>query len=66
MNTAKNKAVRLANESLQEMLRRIGPYLPKPPKAEHIKPAKWEVVSEGTFPPMPSPKQHRATKKTCT
>ena len=66
MNREKGKAVKLATQSLQEMLRRIGPFLPKPPKSKHVKPPKWEVMSEGTFPSMPLPKQGQGAKETGT
>jgi hypothetical protein len=65
MRNAKSNTIKAASESLQEMLRRIGPFLPKPPKSVNIKPPQWEVLSEGTFPPMLLPKKRKVAKKTC-
>jgi hypothetical protein len=63
MSTANKKSVKSATESLQEMLRRIGPFLPKPPKPEPKEHKTWETISEGTFPPMPIPKCKNCDKK---
>jgi hypothetical protein len=63
MSKQNTKAMKSATESLQEILRRIGPFLPKPPKPEQKQLRTWETISEGTFPPMPSPKCKVSDKK---
>lgn len=46
--------LRLAKDSLDDIMKRIGPFKPKPPKAREKEEKKWRVVIEATFPPTPS------------
>ncbi|HLB73260.1 MAG TPA: hypothetical protein VJJ98_04525 [Sedimentisphaerales bacterium] len=52
----KNKPNRLdpARQSLNEILQRIEPYIPKTPKINKEKPRGWKIVGNGTLPPLNS------------
>ena len=64
MNQKKNnKNMRHATKSLKEILRRIEPYVPKPSELEPERPPKWEVVTEGAFPEMPSSGRKQAASR---
>lgn len=53
MTQANEEELKSAQESLDDILRRIGPFRPKPPKAKPAEKKEWRVVTEGTFPPYP-------------
>jgi len=63
MNKQNSRTIKSATESLQEILRCIGPFLPKHRKPEQKQCKTWERISEGTFPPMPYPKCKVPEKK---
>jgi hypothetical protein len=63
MRPNKNKRMKIAGESLEEMLRRIAPFLPKPPKIEKEEPKKWEFKVEGVVPWPPSAEAECKKKK---
>ncbi len=50
----KRKIIEPAQQSLDKILRRIEPYLPKTPKVEQKKPRQWKIVGNGTLPPLNS------------
>ncbi len=54
----KDKKIEQAKESLEEILRRIGPYMPKTPKSEPTKERQWKM-SKGTI--YPNPKHNQVT-----
>jgi len=43
-----------ARESLEDILRRIKPYMPKKPQGKPEEPKEWHPVDSHTFPPMSS------------
>lgn len=52
MKTHKDKKIQEAFDSLEEIVKRIKPYMPKVPKAEPKKEQQWGV-SKGTLPSAP-------------
>jgi len=50
----KNKSLKSAKESLDDILRRIGPFRPKTPKAAPTQKREWQMVTEVGFPPCPT------------
>lgn len=50
----KRNDFKAAQESLNDILRRISPYIPKTPKSEEKQPKTWKLVSNGTLPPINS------------
>jgi len=50
----KRKDIEPARQSLDKILRRIGPFLPKTPKVEQKEPRQWKIVGNGTLPPLNS------------
>ncbi len=63
MKQKKDKNIAAATESLEEMLKRIGPFMPKHPKAKPEEPQEWKTESEGTVPWPPSPERTCGRKK---
>jgi hypothetical protein len=50
----KDKKIEAARESLNEILKQIEPYIPKPPQVKQ-KPARlWQVVDSHVLPPLNS------------
>jgi hypothetical protein len=43
-----------ARESLEDILRRIQPYIPKTPERKEEKQRDWRPIDAHTFPPIPS------------
>lgn len=54
-----NKKINEAKESLEDILRRIHPYIPKTPQEKTEKPKEWRSVDTHAFPPLPSLKHPR-------
>lgn len=50
MEKKQDKRIKAASESLEEMFRRIGPFMPKHPKIEQPQPQDWQVTTEGVVP----------------
>ena len=48
-------------ESLEDILKRISPYMPKSPEIKKEKPKDWRPVDSHTFPPIPSPGRAQIT-----
>jgi hypothetical protein len=63
MTQKKNKNIEAATESLEEMLKRIGPFMPKHPQVKPEEPQEWQAGSEGTVPWPPSPDRSCGRKK---
>jgi hypothetical protein len=61
MAERKNKKIEQAFESLEEILKRIGPYMPKMPKAEHKEERQWKLGKDATFPLPCLPKHNQVT-----
>ena len=51
---AKNRNIEAARESLDEMLKRIGPYIPKKPKMKKKTTQTWQIVDSRVLPPINS------------
>jgi len=49
------KDIKRAQASLDEMLKRIKPYMPKIPKSKPAPKANWELSRNDSFPPPKSP-----------
>lgn len=54
MKENKQNRIDTARESLDEILGRIGPYMPKTPKTEQKQPKQWRIVGNRTLPPLNS------------
>jgi hypothetical protein len=52
MSNNKREHIKSAKESLNEMLKRIGPYMPKPRYIKREEPKRWKLVSGGEIPPL--------------
>lgn len=50
----KSENLKYAKESLDEMLKRIAPYMPKTPKVEQKPTKEWRTIGKGTIPPINS------------
>lgn len=50
----KRNNIEPARQSLDKILRRIEPYLPKTPKVKQKEPEQWKIVGNGTLPPLNS------------
>ena len=62
MKAGKNKKIDQATESLEEILKRIGPFMPKPPKPEPREQHHWRLAKSGTgLPATRSPKHNHVT-----
>lgn len=59
MKKGKNKIIDQAIESLEEIVKRIGPYMPKPPKAEHKEKRQWRLAKDDNT--LPSPEHNQVT-----
>ncbi|MHC4595693.1 MAG: hypothetical protein ACYS19_12215 [Planctomycetota bacterium] len=57
MKGRKNKKIEQAIESLDEILKRIGPYMPEAPKGEHKEERQWKLAKDTVFP-LPCPPKH--------
>lgn len=53
----KNKKIEQAKESLEDILRRIGPYMPKTPKAEPTEERQWKMSKDAICPNLPKHNQ---------
>jgi len=61
MKTYKNKKdIKCAQESLQDILKRIKPYMPEPPKAQPKKERHWRMARDAIFLPR-LPKHNQVT-----
>lgn len=58
----KKKELKSAKESLDDILKRIGPFRPQPPRAKPEGKKEWQIVTEGTFPPYPLTNQSAVSK----
>lgn len=54
----KNKKIEQAKESLEDILRRIGPYLPKPRESKKTEEPQWKIPKGTTYP---NPKHNQVT-----
>lgn len=52
MKKTTKKQLKEAGDSLEDILKRIEPYLPKPRKAEEKPRGRWELISRGELPPL--------------
>ncbi|HEW78843.1 MAG TPA: hypothetical protein ENH34_02600 [Phycisphaerales bacterium] len=52
MATSKHKKFKRGMESLDEIFKLIGPFLPKPQKAKEKKEGKWKLQRNGELPPI--------------
>jgi len=60
MRGHKNKKIEQAFESLDEILKRIGPYMPEAPKGEPKEERQWKLAKDTT--PLPCwPKHNQVT-----
>jgi len=50
----KNKNIKAARQSLDEILKRIEPYMPKLPKEEKKPSRTWQIVDSHVLPPLNS------------
>ncbi|MHC4792182.1 MAG: hypothetical protein ACYS8Y_12265 [Planctomycetota bacterium] len=50
----KDKDIKAARQSLDEILKRIEPYMPKARKAEHKPPRIWQISDSRSVPPLGS------------
>ncbi len=50
----KQNKLKSARRSLTEIVREIGPYMPKIHKAKPEESKAWKIVSDGTLPPINS------------
>lgn len=57
MKKGKNKIIEQAIESLEDILKRIGPYMPKSPKAEQKKERQWRLAKDDDTLPLPKHNQ---------
>jgi hypothetical protein len=58
VKNGKNKRIEQAVESLEEILKRIGPYMPKTPKGEHKQERTWKLSKDTA---LPLPKHNHVT-----
>lgn len=54
MRKNKQEHIKSAKESLEEILKQIGPYMPKPRRIKQEQPRRWKLVSGGELPPLNS------------
>ena len=59
MKKGKNKIIEQAFESLEDILKRIGPYMPKLPKAKQKQERQWKMSKDDAI--LPSPKHNQVT-----
>ena len=52
MNKNEREHIKSAKESLDEILKRISPYMPKPRQIKREEPRRWKIVSGGEIPPL--------------
>lgn len=52
MKKNKQKSFKEPKESLEQILKRISPYLPETPKAEPKQPREWKLFGKGQLPPL--------------
>lgn len=57
MKKQKNKRLASAKESLEDILKKISPYMPKPKNVKQSEPPRWKLVSNGELPPLNSTAQ---------
>ena len=57
MKKRENKKIKQACESLDDILKRIGPYLPEPPKGETIEESQWKMDKVLSLPLFPKHNQ---------
>jgi len=57
MRKSKNKKIKQAFESLEDIIKRIGPYMPEPPKQEQKVNRQWKMDRDAVFP-LPRPPKH--------
>lgn len=50
--TNKSKKIEDGLTSLSEIMGRVGPFVPKPPKVERKEQKKWEFHRSGELPPI--------------
>lgn len=50
----KDRKIQAARESLDEILKRIGPYMPKQPEEKKKATRTWQVVDSHVLPPLNS------------
>lgn len=48
------RKMKQAEDTLEKVLQKIGPYLPKPPKAESEPRAEWKIANKGEVSPVNS------------
>jgi len=61
MRGRKNKKIEEAFESLEEILKRIGPYMPEAPKGERKEERQWKLSKDTAFPLPSLPKHNHVT-----
>jgi hypothetical protein len=54
MKKEQKKKIKTAEESLEEILRRIKPFMPKTPEAKESPKSEWKLISNGELPPLNS------------
>ena len=52
MGKFENKKLKAGMESLDEILKKIKPFMPKPQKAKEKKEEEWKLQREGELPPI--------------
>lgn len=53
----KNKKIEQARESLDDILKRLGPYIPKLPKGKQKEEPQWKTDKETIYPCLPKHNQ---------
>ena len=61
MGKSKNKRIKQAFESLEDIIKRIGPYMPEPPKGEQKTQRQWKMDRDVVFPLPCLPKHNQVT-----
>lgn len=54
MTQKNNKELKSAKESLDDILKRIGPFRPKTPKAKPAEDKEWQLATEAAMPSCPT------------
>ena len=61
MKAGKKKKIGQAIESLEDILKRIGPYMPKLPQSEAQEKRHWKSADSGNIPLLRQPKHNQVT-----
>lgn len=52
MKNHKNNKIKQAFDSLEEIIKQIGPYMPKSPEKKQKEERQWKLTKEINFPPL--------------